>query len=411
MAGPPSATTKKPVSNPQRPQRSAAPAKSSAAGRTAPRTSAKPESSSRRPERSPASSDSVTLSKESRTSEGGDKGFVNPLSSTAWGGTEPKAESPREKAERSARAEKLIRERTGMFGLDESRLGSDLAAMSSTPSGVAFGNAVFDKLGSGNLDDVSSQMISKLNDDQLKALGERPEGKAFLQRTAGYSNSGWVSEFDGIQAARAGRFAYDKFGPLMDEKLSDNVRDAIKNSGSTHQKLTDGSGPIKFDEHRVTIDKMPKDVTPEQFLGKFARDPNSTVDSSFFDTMNRFSRRSDVGDPKPGDIYDIDILGPDNGDVVLKEVKPDHIDVATLTTPGHGAHPEYGYRRFGFEKNDDGSVDFYTLGVSRADFVARQGGFVQDQDWQSLMNGWARNLQKQGATVRPNSVRMKKGPQ
>lgn len=318
----------------------------------------------------------------------------------------------------SSRARKLIGERTSFFGLDESRLGNDVAAMSVTSDGVKMGNAVLDQVNWGNRDDVSSLAISKMSDDQLQALASRPEGKALLQRMAGFSNSGHVSKFDGRQAARAGRFAYDKFGPMMNDELSPELRDAIQNSGSTHQSLKDGAGPIKFDEHTVTIDKMPPGMTPEQFLKEFAKDPNKMVNDPYFSLINRFDRRSDVGEPKVGDIYDIDIFGPQNGDVILKEVTGDHIDVATLNTERHGEHPEYGYRRFGFERNEDGSVDFYTRGVSRTQevlwdngFMAHRGGTVQDYDWSRLVTGIGNNIERMGGDMRDGSVKKSIGPQ
>lgn len=367
--------------------------------------------------------DQVSLS---RTENGASPSFTNPLMAAGWGQEANQTSKPTESAEerkakeREVRAEAkhLIEERTGLFGLNESRLGNDVAAMSVTPSGVAVGNSILDQLNNGNKDDVSSQAVSKLSDQQLKKLASRPEGKALLRRMAGFSNSGHVSKFDGRQAARAGRFAHDKFGPMMNDNLPDAVKDAIKNSGSTHQALKDGKGPIKYDEHSVTIDKMPPGVTPEEFLKRFAKDPNKMVNDKMFTAINRFDRRSDVGEPKVGDIYDIDIFGPQNGDVILREVAPDHIDVATLNTERHGEHPEYGYRRFGFERNDDGSVDFYTRGVSRTQdilwdngFLARQGGAVQDYDWSRLVTGIGNNIQRMGGKQRPNSVRKVLGPQ
>jgi hypothetical protein len=330
----------------------------------------------------------------------------------------PKADPKQEAAALAKDAQKRVDSRTGFFGLDESRLGSDLAAMSATENGIKAGTATLDAVNKTNRDDVSSQVVNKLSADQLQALAERPGGKEYLQKMIGHMNSGHVSDFEGKQIAKAGPFAYDKHGPLMNDELKPEVSDAVQNAGATHQKLADGAGPVKFDEHSVVIDKMPPNMTPEQFLKKFAKDPNGMVDDKAFDRINQFERRSKVGEPKPGDIYDIDILGPDNGDVVLKEVAPDHIDVATLNTERHGEHPEYGTRRFGFEKNDDGSTTFYTRGVSRNaetmgdnGLAIRMGGKLQDYDWSRLVTGIGNHIDKLGGQQRPDSVSKVIGPQ
>lgn len=333
-------------------------------------------------------------------------------------GPEPSPqEAKREAAQLKEDATKRVDSRTGLFGLDESALGSDLAAMSVTEQGIKAGNATLDAVNTTNRDDVSSQMVDKMSSRELQALAGRPGGKEFLQRAISHMNSGHVSGFEGEQIAKAGPFAFDRHGPLMDDKLSPDVTDAIKNAGATHQKLADGNGPVKFDEHSVTIDKMPPGMSPEQFLSNFAKDPNKTTDSGMFNLINRFERRSDVGDPKPGDIYDIDIFGPENGDVAIKKMEPNYFDVATLNTDRHGEHPEYGTRRFGFDSNEDGSHTFYTRGVSRNaemlfdnGLAIRMGGGVQNYDWQQMVKGWGNAIDKLGGQQRPGSVRQVLGP-
>jgi len=379
-----------------------------------PKPTSKPKTSPSMPQ---SKTDRFTPSTELKSERNGSSSRGNSLSSSLRQAHHAAPSTKLADAKLAEEAKKRVSSRTGFFGLDESRLGSDLAAMSTTEQGIKAGSATLDAVNRTNRDDVSSQVVDKLSNEQLKALSERPGGREYLQKMIGFMNSGHVSKFEGRQIAKAGPHAFEKFGPLMNDELKPEVADAVQNSGSTHQKLADGWGPVKFDEHSVTIDKMPPNVTPEQFLKKFAKDPNGTVNDKAFDRINMFERRSRVGDPKPGDIYDIDILGPDNGDVVLKEVAPDHIDVATLNTERHGEHPEYGTRRFGFDKNEDGSTTFYTRGVSRNaqtffdnGLAIRMGGGLQDYDWSRLVTGIGNSIDEMGGRQRPDSVRKVIGP-
>src|SRR5262249_49478098 len=133
-------------------------------------------------------------------------------------------------------------------------------------------------------------------------------------------------------------------------------------------------------------------------------DLNGTVNNSVFNAMNEFSRRSS-GDPAIGDIYDIDILGPDNGSVVLSSMGSKYFDLTTIHTPETGDHPESGSREFGFRNNPDGSVPFYTSGASRPEnYLSYFGGKPpQMVSWTSMMKGISNSIQKLGGVPRQNS--------
>jgi hypothetical protein len=82
--------------------------------------------------------------------------------------------------------------------------------------------------------------------------------------------------------------------------------------------------------------------------------------------LNVFTRRPTTPFPSIGNVYDIDIAGPDDGDVVLVEKTSTHFIFQAIKDKDSGRHPENGVREFGFERNPDGSVNFYTRGVSQA---------------------------------------------
>ena len=91
---------------------------------------------------------------------------------------------------------------------------------------------------------------------------------------------------------------------------------AIADSSAKFQTLADGSGTYVYDAYTVTMLKMPPDLTAEAYLLEFAKSPNTAVNNGAFNTINKFTKRTTT-DPKIGDIYDIDIMGPDNGSIVL----------------------------------------------------------------------------------------------
>ena len=135
----------------------------------------------------------------------------------------------------------------------------------------------------------------------------------------------------------------------------------------------DSSRPIKYDEYSVTIESMPPGVTPEMFLAEWERDFNKAIDSPLFTFISEFERRT-TNTPVIGDIYDID-LPVDDGSVMLVEASPSHFILQTITTPFSetGSHPESGVRQFGFEKNLDGTVTFYTRSANQVHITPADG--------------------------------------
>ena len=183
-------------------------------------------------------------------------------------------------------------------------------------------------------------------------------------------------------------------------------------SSARFQTLAGGSGDYVYDDYWVTLSSMPSTLTPQSFLGKFAISPNGAVNNGAFNAINRFTKRTGTP-PAIGDIYDINIMGPDNGSIILVELSPDFgksategwFDIATIECAKYGTHPEHGAREFGFEAGPRGTT-FYTRGVSRPiNWAVGVGGAVpQRQGWLAMMRGIRDTIVKQGGVAAQNPI-------
>jgi hypothetical protein len=227
----------------------------------------------------------------------------------------------------------------------------------------------------------------------------------------GWTTGGLGEASSGSEAAqieRLTRFASPEHAHLKAEPWANSpaVQTALATTGAELQSIQSGSGDYIYDEYRVTIDRMPPGVTPETYLAELANDLNGAVGNETFNRINEFERLNTGSPPQIGDIYHIDILGPDNGSVMLVERRDSSFTFQTVATPQDGTHPESGSRQFGFERNPDGSVTFFTRGASRPGFPgsASIGRPLQEQGWTSMMNGIAGTLRERGAVVRQGSI-------
>ncbi|SRR6266566_2223877 len=182
------------------------------------------------------------------------------------------------------------------------------------------------------------------------------------------------------------------------------------------QALEDGYGDYIYDEYSVIISSMPPNLTAEAYLLQFSKDPNAAVDRGLFNFINAFTKRSN-STPAIGDIYDIDIIGPDNGSIILVDLSPafgaragdSWFDIQTIECKKYGTHPENGAREFGFEYVKDG-VMFYTRGVSRGHFLGAQlaGGAFQNLGWTGMMKGISESIRKRGGQPKESSFKVEK---
>jgi hypothetical protein len=186
------------------------------------------------------------------------------------------------------------------------------------------------------------------------------------------------------------------------------VQSALAPHGATVQSITGGSDTIVYDEYSIVMDAMPTGVTPEAFLHEMSLDLNRAVNNPDFDDINVFARTAADkarGAPALGDVYDIDIKGPDNGSVMLVEAASNHFIFQTVTVPQTGTHPESGSREFGFERLDGGAVRYYTRGVSSpsSELTGIIGGPIQEKGWTAMLTGIGNTLARRGGVLRPGS--------
>ena len=285
----------------------------------------------------------------------------------------------------------LIARHSSWQGLDEAALATELATqIRQHPDTV---QATLDQLHTEDRDDVAYELLTRTPPESLKALEKDPGTKPLLQRLVDELNSGVVTDEEATLVQQVIHHTSATHGHLMSEAFAPEVQAALQNAGATVQPISGGSGPLNVDEYSVVIERMPDGLTPETLLANLLKDPNRTVNHAAFSRMTEFSRRVQTGEPQLGEIYEIDIIGPDNGDVVLSEKSESHFTFTTIHTglSGHGEHPEYGNREFGFERNPDGSVTFYTRGATRHALLSRAGAPVAEtamQDtWETFITG------------------------
>ncbi len=303
-------------------------------------------------------------------------------------------------------AQVIIEWHTRDDGLNEKSLGQSL--LNKLPGDSVLVNVVFDTMDLVDRDDVSYYIASQASDKQIAAIGADPGGRAVLWRMIRELQDGTTDDEDAVQIERIVRLTSPTHAHLREEPWASNphVKSALVAAGASIQSSSSGEGDYIYDSYEITIDKMPANLTPEAYIEEMANDLTPAVNSPAFDMLTTFVRRSAGAPPAVGDLYDIDIVGPDNGTVMIVEIATDHFTVQTVTTPFSetGEHPECGARQFGFERNKDGSVTFYTRGASRPlallgpDEVT--GGFIaymQGDAWRNLLSGIGAELGRRGA--------------
>jgi len=211
---------------------------------------------------------------------------------------------------------------------------------------------------------------------------------------------------------------------LRNPKLnSPQVIKSLKDSGASIQSPDETSNlPIKYDEYKVTIKDMPPGLTPDQFMDQWKRDIDAAVDDGNpattndikFKSTSDFTRRPTTPEPEVGNIYDIKIP-IDSGSVILVENTPTYFVFQTITTKSSqtGSHPESGAREFGYEKNADGSVTFYTravtqskLGFGRINEVIDDvfGKYMQGKGWTAMMDAIADKINSLGGHADASTI-------
>lgn len=313
--------------------------------------------------------------------------------------------------------EMLIEKYTNWGGLNlrEEDLATDL--LRRLPQQVAFVSRVFDILRSSDRDDVAFEIAHQATDRHIQAIATSAGGRELIRYLIQEMQAGWTT--GGVGAAEEGTEAYEverlirlsspDHARLRAETWANNpaIIGALNTSGSEMQSINSGSaeGDYIYDEYSIIIEEMPPNLTPEAYLSEMAADLNTTVNNEMFTRLNEFKRVNTSPKPEIGDIYHIDIGGPVNGSVMLVERTLSHFIFQTIYTKQDGYHPEYGSRQFGFERQSDDSVMFYTRGASRPGFAGWFSRIPQDSSWNSLMEGIAASIVTRHGRVRFGSLR------
>ncbi|MBI3928499.1 MAG: hypothetical protein HY319_23355 [Armatimonadetes bacterium] len=320
--------------------------------------------------------------------------------------------------ENTRRSDQLIASNTTWYGnLDEDQVGRTLAQSRDH----ALTNRTLDRLDWQDRDDVSYAAASSMDDNQLREMAQTPQGRQTLRRLSQEMNGGVVTDDESRQIQRMAALTNPEHARMLDDTVSPDVQRSLEANNLTQQRIQDGGGTLNMDEYSVTVDRMPPGVTPEQFLDRMARNPNAVANNGTFDTMATFERRGDPNrDPRPGDVYDINMGNPwggeglDNGTVILRDRRPDRFTLSTVTDnnfTGEGEHPIYGNREFGYRTNEDGSVTFYTRAADRrTDGYGNIPGvntgveYGQDRTWRNFVQGVGDEINREGGQTRPNSI-------
>lgn len=182
----------------------------------------------------------------------------------------------------------------------------------------------------------------------------------------------------------------DEWRTLINFTPPDNISRILARRDSSHkgipytkwgiQKVEDGYGQINLDYYPVTIKQLPsingKKMSADSLLQYIRVNINEFVakDSAHFEGYDKEEIKKWQSPSPLGSIIHIDMGGssenpfknPDDGSVVVSDFSAENWTFSTIQTPHDFQHPVSGNRQFGFDKQNDGSVTFYTRGADRA---------------------------------------------
>ncbi len=198
---------------------------------------------------------------------------------------------------------------------------------------------------------------------------------------------------------------------LLNEKFDKETRDKLsklESSGIFIQPLTDttrdplygSSVAANFDRYSVTIpaNRIPADFDAEAELAKWPLNMGNvprpgSYGAIDFDRTNRF--RTPKGPVEVGTVIPIAIdMYPADVFVVVTDVQPNRFRVTTAQRESLGKHlfkhPVSGSREWGFTRNPDGSMTWYTSGVDSPNtWMSNMFGGKQTIGWSGFLEGFA----------------------
>jgi len=191
---------------------------------------------------------------------------------------------------------------------------------------------------------------------------------------------------------------------LLDESYPEIVFDTLDAFGDELQPLgyqldwlSFGTPWANYDNYEITIPNnvLPVDFDPRAFVATWPMAMNLVPQGQGYDDMldvHEFS--TSPSPPDVADIIEIDIVGPDNGDIILTRAGDNWFRVATIDTGyagtyAHGTHPVSGSREFGYVDDSPSGITFYTRAVDSPANTGSQtiGTRVQRQGWVGMMQG------------------------
>lgn len=141
-------------------------------------------------------------------------------------------------------------------------------------------------------------------------------------------------------------------------------------------------------------------------IGKAAGTFNYIAEFKYFDEKR--VKQNPGGLPTVGDIFLINIFGPNDGNVMMTDLteypSAAHFRYSTLRDnrpKGSGAHPNNGSREYGYSNSLDGNTKFYVRGI---DQYFPQGGrllgmSIQEKFWVSFLTGIADRVKAEGGRI------------
>jgi hypothetical protein len=197
----------------------------------------------------------------------------------------------------------------------------------------------------------------------------------------------------------------------------DKYRRGADDPSVLHLQSLDSCRETVADEF-TTVVKMPARLKPTDIFKDMRRGLDTVGNSDSAErfkaigTFSYFDKKAVVarpgGLPGIGDILQVNIEGPDNGDVMItglyESPTNSYFRYSTLTNDlpgGGGTHPNNGSREYGFETLPKGDVRFYVRGVDQ--FVSEVQGFVgageQKAFWINFLQGVADRVEEAGGKI------------
>ena len=162
---------------------------------------------------------------------------------------------------------------------------------------------------------------------------------------------------------------------LTQHTLSQGLKNYLSSVGGFQQTLPNARGPIaNLDEYSVNISNL--SIPPEALLDHIRRNLNDFIDTSIssFDPYPGIDNSAWNTSSPIGTMFSIQFkdptalntgINPVDGTVITSYSSAEKWIFTTSWTPEDNHHPVSGHREFGFTRNNNGTVTFYTRGVDR----------------------------------------------